>query len=394
MSIKRINEKQITSNEMWKQGHFLAGDQGNSRSMEKRPRVIAVGGGKGGVGKTVVSTMLGICLSNMGKSTIILDADLTGGNLHGYLNILDPEMTLVHFLERETYNLNDLALETAFDNLKIIPVSQGHFSTMQMKYWEKQKLLRNIRKLDADYVILDLGAGTSFTTIDFYLNADDALLVATCDPLSVYDAYGFIRASVFRQLLRTFRHWPEFLNELKLCGDLSKGKNVKSLHSQLYELKNIPKSWKLLIERRIEQLRPKIILNMVEKNDSHSELQALRLSVKELLNVNLEHWGNIRMDHNVSGAVRNLRPDLLLKANSAASEDIVRIVNRNVIARELNAKKSNGYNWNHQDVGINRYQRQKYMRICNYRCIAWNCCKERNGGMPCSKVEPASLSVK
>src|SRR4030065_2562665 len=72
----------------------------------KRPRVIAIGGGKGGVGKSLVSTMFGIYLARQGFSTVIIDADFSGANIHGYLNMLHPETSMVDYLQRKTCDLN------------------------------------------------------------------------------------------------------------------------------------------------------------------------------------------------------------------------------------------------------------------------------------------------
>jgi len=354
----------------------------------KKPRIMAVGGGKGGVGKTIVSTMLGICMASMGKKIIILDADFTGANLHGYLNNWNDDLSLNNFFQRKTYDLNDLVQDTMFENLYMIRGVSSPVYT-RYKYWEKKKFLRAIRNLEADYVLLDLGAGTNYTTVDFFLSADDCIAVSSPDPLAIQDTFGFVRVSVLRRLERAFHEYPEFVNPLIECADLSNGRSVRSLQSGLDALQDVPESWVLLAKNLVRAFTPKIIFNLVRETEPCHELQALRLAVNELLNVGLDYWGLIHFDPAIRNAVKNLQPEMLLSANSLSSEDVVRIVNRNIIARELNAHKPGGTGWPIEDDNSKAFQN---FRICSYRCIAWNCCSNRNGGMPCAIMNQVPLS--
>ena len=66
-----------------------------------RPRIWAVGGGKGGVGKTVITANMAICLSQLGFTCVALDADLGGANLHTILGMAGPDRTLSDFIRKE-----------------------------------------------------------------------------------------------------------------------------------------------------------------------------------------------------------------------------------------------------------------------------------------------------
>jgi len=359
----------------------------------KRPRVIAIGGGKGGVGKSLVSTMFGIYLARQGFSTVIVDADFSGANIHGYLNMLHPETSMVDYLQRKTCDLNDLVIDTSIPGLRLIPVAPGQLQTIQLKYWEKQKILTNMRKLNADYVLLDLGAGISYTTIDFFNCADDGLLVATCDPLCMHGAFGFIRAAFTRSMQRTFRHWPDFFHRLKECGAITQKQKALSLDNLLETYKDLPSSWKTLIRRKTQRMNPRIVLNMVQEDDSHHEMQALRLVVNELLNIDLSYWGDIRFDDQVKFAARHLKVDLLSDAQCKAFKDASFILERNCKPNQIMDNVSRERP--HQDKTMGRQYRpiDRYVQVCNHRCLAWNCCAVRAGGLPCSKITPWSLPL-
>ena len=73
-----------------------------------------------------------------------------------------------------------------------------------LPYMVKEKLLRYIVNLDADFVLIDLGAGTTFNTLDFFTLSDAGLIVCSSEPHARVDAYGFIKNTVYRKLRRLF----------------------------------------------------------------------------------------------------------------------------------------------------------------------------------------------
>jgi len=378
------------------QERFLT-QQGNmqpgirKKLLENKPRIIAVGGGKGGVGKSVVASMLGICLASMNKKTVLLDADFSGANLHGYLGTINLNKTLHQYFQRKTYDLNEIVQQTFFRNLFLVAGTPGLPGAAHFKYWEKQKLLRSIHKIHADYVILDLGAGNDYNTADLFLDADDGIIVANNDTLSIHDAYGFTRVALLRKLQRTFRNWPEIMDLLEQVGHIGNGSVVQPMKDILRQMSRFPNTLKLLIGKQIDAFRPKVVLNAVEETDSRHEVQALRLAAKDLLNVHLDYWGQIRFDKNIRTAIRNLRPDLFLSADGNASEDIVRMVNTNIIARELKAENPESNGWAKLDTYSHIQNTEHHVPICSFRCIAWNCCAKRNGGAACTALSPVPI---
>jgi flagellar biosynthesis protein FlhG len=73
------------------------GTQGASPASSPAPaldrpgrRIIAIGGGKGGVGKSLIAANLAIYLSQLGKRVVLIDADLGGANLHTFVGVDRP----------------------------------------------------------------------------------------------------------------------------------------------------------------------------------------------------------------------------------------------------------------------------------------------------------------
>src|SRR4051794_37938704 len=163
-------------------------------------RIVAVGGGKGGIGKSMLSANLGIALAQHGSSVILVDADLGGANLHSCLGVAQPTVSLSDFMDRRAARLEDVAVPTGIERLRLISGARDVLDAANPRHSEKQKLLRNIRSLPVDYVVVDLGAGTGFNVLDFFLVADTGIVVLLPEPTSIENAYRFIKAAFFRRL--------------------------------------------------------------------------------------------------------------------------------------------------------------------------------------------------
>ena len=181
--------------------------------------IWAVGGGKGGTGKSVMSTLLAITLARLGRQVVLLDADLGGANLHSLFGTRLPAVTLNDFVEKRVTSLEEAAIETGVPGLRLISGASDILSLANPKYAQKTRILNAIRKLHADVVLLDLGAGTHFNTLDFALLAHQQVVVLTPQMTSIENAYGFIKGMLYRRLERVVKEesplWPHLQPALK-----------------------------------------------------------------------------------------------------------------------------------------------------------------------------------
>ena len=168
-----------------------------------RPRrqIWSLGGGKGGIGKSLLTASLGWQLSRMGKRVVLVDADLGGANLHTCLGLsTPPEHTLGDFIRRRVERIEDVAVETGYTGLRLISGASDFLGAANIKYQQKVRVLNRIRALDVDVVLMDLGAGTSFNIIDFFLVSDLGILTVVPEPTSIENAYRFIKSALYRRL--------------------------------------------------------------------------------------------------------------------------------------------------------------------------------------------------
>lgn len=178
---------------------------------QRRARIITVSSGKGGVGKTNTCVNLAIALTQLGKRTTLLDADLGMANAD-VLCGLTPVRRLDHFVgvsdaapapvgpAPTTRSLREIAVD-APGGFRLIPGSVGVARMANLAPREQDRLLAGLDELerDADVLIVDTGAGLGPEIISFIHAADLAVVIATPEPTSIADAYALIKCSVLAQ---------------------------------------------------------------------------------------------------------------------------------------------------------------------------------------------------
>src|SRR5690348_4004168 len=164
------------------------------------PRVVAIAGGKGGVGKSLVAANVGIFLATLNKRVILVDGALGAPNLHIFAGIPRPSRTLAEALVPGGPPLADLAVTTYVPGVRLIagafdPPSMADLSRAQVAVIAEQ-----LRGLPADWVVVDLGPGVASATLELFLAADLGLLVAVPDPTAIELMHRFVRAAFLRRL--------------------------------------------------------------------------------------------------------------------------------------------------------------------------------------------------
>ncbi len=174
---------------------------GNELPRKRAGRVVAIAGGKGGVGKSVVSLNLAVLLGRFGYRTTIIDCDLGAPNIHTLLGVTRPGPGLGGYLDHEVENLADAAIDVGAPSLRVIP-GTARPGAANINAGQKLRLLRAIANLGGDIVIVDVGAGTAHNTVDLVTAADLKLIVMTPQLTSLQNAYSFLKACVQRALRR------------------------------------------------------------------------------------------------------------------------------------------------------------------------------------------------
>jgi len=154
-------------------GDHEGSDRGEPRPAATGPtrRIVAIGGGKGGIGKSLVAVTFAIELVRRGMRVVLVDCDLGGANLHSFLGMEYPKETLSDFVLRRVGSLAELVIPTPVAGLGLISGARNSIQVANPMYQQKMRLMRALQHIDADAAILDLGAGTHYNVVDFFLLA-------------------------------------------------------------------------------------------------------------------------------------------------------------------------------------------------------------------------------
>jgi len=159
--------------------------------------IVSVGSGKGGVGKSVIASNLALLFARMGKRVILVDLDISGANLHVMFGMHHPPATLTDFITGRVNSLEGVAQEVEWGSgLRLIPGTGETLATANLLFAKKKRVVRHLRQMQADLILLDCAPGTSYQALDFFLVGDIQLVVATPDPPSVVELYRFIKLAV------------------------------------------------------------------------------------------------------------------------------------------------------------------------------------------------------
>jgi flagellar biosynthesis protein FlhG len=163
-------------------------------------RIITVGGGKGGVGKSIVALNLAAALAAEGKRVVIADMDLGAANQHLLLGIPRPGPGLQALLDKSVAEAKDCLCETLVPNLRLLAGTGGVLGDANILHFQKQLLVKKLRSLEADVVIVDVGAGVGYDMLDFFDLGLRKLIVTTPQVTAIHDAYSFLKSAVLRLL--------------------------------------------------------------------------------------------------------------------------------------------------------------------------------------------------
>jgi len=277
--------------------HLTAGNTAEQHTAEEaRPRIWAVGGGKGGVGKSFISASMGVALAKAGKRVVLVDLDLGGANLHTSLGVpLSGNLTLSDYLNGKVRNINQVAEQTEIDRIRLISGAADSLDVANIKYFQKTKLLRNLAKLDADYVILDLGAGTSYNTLDFFLEADHGLVSVTPDPSSVENTYRFLKCVFIRSLRSVPKQVRETILQM-MAKHRKAGARAGSLADFIEEMARLKPKIADLLRRDLDTLKLHIIVNQVLEPSDTELGRAMQMACSRYFSTRVGYLGFLHHD--------------------------------------------------------------------------------------------------
>jgi flagellar biosynthesis protein FlhG len=304
----------------------------SSNSPLLKKEIWAIGGGKGGTGKSFLASNLGLFLSKLGKRVLLIDADLGCANLHTCLGIAYPESTLSDFMKGRIANLKDALIDTGIPNLMLISGAQDFLEIANPHHSQKMRLIRQIQTLDFDYILLDLGAGTSFNILDFFLISDSGILTVLPEPTSIENVYRFIKSAFYRRFKRIVKE-PSIRELISAAMDQKNQRGIKTPHDLIDQVVLMDERTGNYLKEAMYNFRPKLVVNQVRSKDDITLGFSMRSSCSKYFGISLEYIGYIEYDDCVWQATKKKKP-LLVEYPYSGSARCVERVTHHLLKRE------------------------------------------------------------
>jgi len=265
------------------------------------PLLLSIASGKGGAGKSMVASNIALLLAKQGYRVTLVDLDTGGANLHVLFGLFHPQTSLTDFLNNRNIPLQRMAQSLPVNhNLSLIAGTGETLLTSNLPHSKKKRLINHLRKLEGDIVVVDVGAGTHYHTLDYFLAADGHLAVATPDPTSVLDLYRFIKLAAIRKVLSGFLARDPIADALL-------NKEFQSVQDVLEAVGQTNEAGQAIAKGILDAFRPCLILNRMGAGSKVNTLH-LQQMVQQYIGADLLLLGNIPQDEQVERSIRHYLP--------------------------------------------------------------------------------------
>ena len=288
--------------------------------VEKEDKIWAVGGGKGGTGKTFITSAMGTYIAGKGKRVILIDIDIGGANLHSFLGISRPRKSLTDFFEAGS-SLNKLVVKTGIDNMSLITGDIHSLASDNIKFTQKLKLFRHIMKLNKHYVIIDLGGGSHNNTIDTFLMADKMIVILEPEITSVENMYHFVKNALFRKLRMSLREYG-FKEIVEQMWERREEYNIKSLRELMDCIRDNFSYVGDIIDKELSDFKLYLILNKIRSSDDILIGSSMKSIFMKYLGVDTKFVGFVEYDDSVWRSIRERRPFMLNYSLSRSAKEV------------------------------------------------------------------------
>ncbi len=311
----------------------FSADAGSQARQGNQAYIVSVGGGKGGVGKSFVVANLATCLARAGYRVVAVDSDLEGANLHTCLGSPPPRASLADFVAQREEDLGKLLVDTPIPNLQLIAGTHSNLGDAQPTHLRRVRLMRSLRRLKADFVLLDLGAGVHSAVLDYFLVGDEGLIVLNPEPTSVENAYTFLRASFYRRMrLAMVGHGVRKL--VTTAMDQRNERGLLTPRDLLREIEALDPADGARFVQTMREFRPKLIVNNVRTAEDIKLGFAVASVCRKYFGIEADYLGYVNQDDDVRNSVTMKTPLVDFRAKSDAAIYLQRIARKLAITRK------------------------------------------------------------
>jgi flagellar biosynthesis protein FlhG len=299
-------------------------------------RIIPIASGKGGVGKSLVAANLAVALAQAGQRVVLADLDLGASNLHLVLGFQSPARGIGTFLNNTKSDFTQVINKTDVRGLRFIPGDQEMPGMANLKSFQRNALVRRLFTLDSDtdFLILDLGAGSHQSILDFFLLSGQGIVVSSPAVTATLNAYVFLKNTVFRLMYTIFAKGTEaheYLERIRKDGN-----QRLYIPQMLKEIARVDPESHEKFAQAAAHFHPRLIMNMIEDPRDAEVAMKIRRSCEEYLDIKVEHLGVMYRDGIQDTALSSRLPVVLYKPQSIIAQAIYRITDKILESKEEN----------------------------------------------------------
>ena len=287
-------------------------------------QIWAVGGGKGGVGKSLVASSAALALSRQGRKVLLVDADLGAANLHTFLGIDGGKGSLSSFLKNEISELGSLISKTPFPNLDLISGARDSLDVADVKGAQVGRLKEALKKVDYDFAVLDIGPGTSSNLLDMFLMSNQGVIVSTPEPTTIENNYRFLKCLFLRKIkMIADSQGDGTLKELLQRIFSEKWPNrVKTVSDIMEELLRLDFDQGRMLKEDLRNTSVSMLMNQAKRGEDNDMGPAIQKACVDYFGIDIGYLGSIGYEDCVGESVRTRRPLLVHFTSSAAARSI------------------------------------------------------------------------
>ncbi|MGD0883941.1 MAG: P-loop NTPase [Thermodesulfovibrionales bacterium] len=299
---------------------------------KKGGEIWAIGGGKGGTGKSFIASNIGNYLAARGDRVVLIDADFGGANLHTFLGINKPKYSLTDFFERKL-SLAEIIIDGTDPKMGFVSGDVQSFSTDSIKYTQKLKFFSHIKALDTDYILLDLGSGTHFNTLDTFLVGDKLIMVIVPEITAIDNMYQFIKKALFRKLKNILNaHGLKDFAENTWKNRSTTG--IRSMKEFVDFLKRSSTEIMHVLNEELSDIKIYLVLNQVKKNEEIIIGNSVKSVCLKYFGLHVHYAGHIGHDDSVYNCI-NERKSFISAYPSSPCTQGLRTVAENLLGTNL-----------------------------------------------------------
>lgn len=304
------------------------------RSMRRTRHVIAVGGGRSGVGKSLLSVNLAVYLAQLGRNVVLCDVDHAGSGLHTMLGVEKPPLEL---LDRLKAGLGDPPA-TSVPGLKLMPVAYDPWTMAPKRLSRMSHYVALLDRIDADYLVLNLGATMTPPALDLFYEADLQICVAAPEPPAIEATYRFCRALFMRRVKRAMMRERFKLRVVERA--LAKLPPLPTPRELVSEIAKFDQSVANVTATALADLHPGLVIGKARLRADYDLGPAMASLSERYLGVALDYLGYVEQDDAVWLTARRRRPLLIDAPTSKSARNIERVARRLLALMAQQAKRA------------------------------------------------------